>query len=99
MSPLITPDLLSTLYRMGHGDEILLANAHFPAETHNRRVLRVDGVSIEKLLAAIIPLFELDAYVDHPIKMTAPIGEEVLCYQRNKKNQSSFFNKSVTPSD
>jgi L-fucose mutarotase len=96
---LVNPDLLSTLYRMGHGDEILLANAHFPAETHNRRVLRVDGISIEKLLAAIIPLFELDAYVDYPIKMMTPIGEEGLCDQRNKKISHLFLKKGVTPAD
>ena len=33
ISPLISPDLLVTLYRMGHGDEIVLADAHFPGES------------------------------------------------------------------
>lgn len=78
ISPLIHPELLSIIYRMGHGDEILLANAHFPAETNNSQVLRVDGIGIERLLAAIMPLFELDAYVDSPIKMMSPIGDDVL---------------------
>jgi len=32
ISPLISPDLLAVLYRMGHGDEIVLADAHFPGE-------------------------------------------------------------------
>ena len=30
ISPLISPDLLAVLDRMGHGDEIVLADAHFP---------------------------------------------------------------------
>ena len=40
ISPLLGPDLLATLARMGHGDEIVLADAHFPAESIGRRVLR-----------------------------------------------------------
>ena len=40
ISPVIGPELLSVLYRMGHGDEIILADAHFPGETMGKRVLR-----------------------------------------------------------
>jgi L-fucose mutarotase/ribose pyranase (RbsD/FucU family) len=29
ISPLLSPELLATLYQMGHGDEIVLADAHF----------------------------------------------------------------------
>lgn len=61
ISPLLSPDLLNVLCRMGHGDEIVLADAHFPGETFNARVLRADGIKIADLLAAILPLFELDA--------------------------------------
>ena len=43
ISPLLSPDLLSVLYRMGHGDEIVLGDAHFPGEANNRRVVRADG--------------------------------------------------------
>jgi L-fucose mutarotase len=32
ISPLISPDLLAVLHRMGHGDEIVLADAHFPVD-------------------------------------------------------------------
>ncbi|HEY5590134.1 MAG TPA: RbsD/FucU domain-containing protein, partial [Paludibacter sp.] len=46
ISPLISPELLSVLARMGHGDEIVLADAHFPGETFNPRVLRADGLKI-----------------------------------------------------
>ena len=35
ISPLISPELLGVLARMGHGDEIVLADAHFPDETVN----------------------------------------------------------------
>lgn len=73
ISPLLSPDLLSTLYRMGHGDELVLADAHFPGESCNARVLRADGLGIAALLDAILPLFALDDYVDHPLLMMAAV--------------------------
>jgi L-fucose mutarotase len=78
ISPLISPDLLSVLYRMGHGDEIVLADAHFPGETYGRRVLRADGLRISDLLDAILPLFALDTYVDSPLIMMAPVPGDQL---------------------
>jgi len=78
ISPLISPDLLSVLSRMGHGDEIILADAHFPGETFNKNVLRADGLKISDLLAAILPLFELDAYVPHPLAMMAAVPGDTL---------------------
>jgi L-fucose mutarotase len=78
ISPLISPDLLSVLARMGHGDELILADAHFPGETFNKHVLRADGLRIPDLLAAILPLFELDAYVPHPLAMMAAVAGDTL---------------------
>ena len=78
ISPLISPDLLSVLYRMGHGDELVLADAHFPGETYGQRVLRMDGLRIADLLDAILPLFALDSYVESPLIMMAPVpGDQV----------------------
>ncbi len=73
ISPLLSPELLSTLCRMGHGDEIVLADAHFPGETMNDRVVRADGLRIPALIEAILPLFELDAYVSDPVVMMAAV--------------------------
>ena len=78
ISPLISPELLDVLARMGHGDEIVLADAHFPGETMGRRVVRADGLRIADLLDAILPLFELDAYVDDPLVMMAPVEGDTL---------------------
>ncbi|MGE9290898.1 MAG: L-fucose mutarotase [Puniceicoccales bacterium] len=78
ISPLLSPELLATLARMGHGDEIILADAHFPAESFNDHVIRADGLRIPDLLEAILPLFELDAYVDHPIVMMAAVEGDQL---------------------
>lgn len=78
ISPLLSPDLLGALYRMGHGDEIILADAHFPGETCNKNVLRADGLRIADLLNAVLPLFVLDPYVPDPVLMMAPVpGDEL----------------------
>lgn len=78
ISPLISPELLATLSRMGHGDEIILADAHFPGESFNNNVLRADGLRIPDLLAAILPLFELDSYVQHPLAMMSAVTGDTL---------------------
>jgi len=78
ISPLLSPELLSVLCRMGHGDEIVLADAHFPGETFGRRVLRADGLRIPDLLDAVLPVFELDSYVESPVMMMAPVEGDTL---------------------
>ena len=78
ISPVISPELLSILCRMGHGDEIVLADAHFPGETFNGLVIRADGIRVPELLDGILPLFELDAYVDAPLIMMAAVKGDKL---------------------
>jgi L-fucose mutarotase len=78
ISPLISPDLLAVLYRMGHGDEIVLADAHFPGETCGKRILRADGLKIPDLLDAILPLFALDTYVESPLIMMSAVPGDPL---------------------
>lgn len=62
ISSLISPELLKVLCEMGHGDEIVLADANFPAESMGQRVVRADGIGAAELLRAILPLFPLDQY-------------------------------------
>jgi L-fucose mutarotase len=76
INPIISPDLLKILAEMGHGDEIILSDAHFPGHTFcPKNVLRGDGLQIPDLLAGIIPLFELDGYDDPLIMMAAVEGD------------------------
>lgn len=69
---MITPDLLATLARMGHGDEIVLADANFPGERINKNVIRCDGSEISDLLEAILQLLPLDQSVKSPWLMMQP---------------------------
>lgn len=78
ISPLLSPELLATLSAMGHGDEIILADAHFPGDTFNENVIRADGLLVPDLLDAILPLFELDSYVEAPLVMMAAVEGDTL---------------------
>lgn len=75
--PSLSPELLKTLAEMGHGDEIVLADAHFPGHSVNPRTLRADGVDVATLLDGILPLFELDSYAP-PLVMMAAVPGDVL---------------------
>ena len=75
ISPLISPQLLKTLAEMGHGDEIIFSDAHFPAHSMGPKVIRADGLKVSDLLTAIIPLFELDSYAPPLVMMAAVAGD------------------------
>jgi len=77
ISPCISPDLLKVLAEMGHGDELVLADAHFPGHAMNAQVVRADGVDIATLLEGILPLFELDSYAAPLVMMAAVDGDQL----------------------
>jgi L-fucose mutarotase len=66
ISKYISPELLTVLHEMGHGDEIILADAHFPGHSIGPRVIRADG---------ILPLFELDSYAPPLVMMEVVPGD------------------------
>ena len=78
ISPVISPELLDTLFRMGHGDEIVLADAFFPGDSCNTRVIRADGIKVPALLDGILALMNLDSYVPYPAAMMAPVPGDTL---------------------
>jgi L-fucose mutarotase len=78
ISTLLSPELLNALYCMGHGDEIVLADAHFPGDSTNPNCIRADGLKIADLLSGIAPLFILDQYVENPLTMMAPVDRDQL---------------------
>ena len=71
--PIISPELLKILAEMGHGDELIISDAHFPAYSVSRQVVRADAVSSPEMMAAILKLIELDQYVEKPVAMMAPV--------------------------
>ena len=78
ISPVVDGALLAVLDRMGHGDEIVLADAHFPSFSSNATVLRVVAVGVPALLDGILPLLAIDTYVDDPLAMVEPVAGDVM---------------------
>jgi L-fucose mutarotase len=59
--PLLTPDLLHALASMGHGDELVIADANFPSASIARRLVALPGADAPRALEAILTVFPLDA--------------------------------------
>jgi L-fucose mutarotase len=75
---IISPDLIKVLMEMGHGDEIVLADGNFPAASLAQRLVRCDGHGVPELLDAVLQLFPLDTYVEHPVELMAiVVGDTV----------------------
>lgn len=67
ISPVISPDLLKVLAKMGHGDEISIVDGNYPAESVGIKVIRADGVGVPAILEAIVALLPIDNFVDENI--------------------------------
>ena len=79
LSPLHTPDLLYILASAGHGDELALVDSNFPAASHAKRLVRLDGASLPDALQACLQLFPLDTFVENPAlrMMQAHAADEI----------------------
>jgi L-fucose mutarotase len=73
ISPLLSPELLAVLARMGHGDDLVIADGNFPAEGVARRLVRADGHGVVPLLQAVLELLPIDTFVDDPILVMQPV--------------------------
>jgi L-fucose mutarotase len=69
IDPVLSPELLKVLCEMGHGDEVVLADSNFTAESLGRGkiVLRLPGVDMRTACAAVLSVFPLDSFVDQPV--------------------------------
>ena len=63
IDPLLPPELLATLRAMGHGDEIAIVDANFPAESSGRLLIRVDGSDATTVAGAVLSVMPLDSFV------------------------------------
>lgn len=71
----LTPDLLLYLREMGHGDELVIADANFPAAACARRLERLAGVTATEALSAVLSLMPLDSFVDAPARTMQVVGD------------------------
>ena len=68
---ILPPELLRVLCEMGHGDRLVIADGNFPSESvgKGKNVIRMDGHGTSQVLEAILQLFPLDTYVEHPVNL------------------------------
>ena len=79
ISPLLTPDLLWALAAAGHGDDIAVVDANFPAravasKTVFGRPIEVSGATVPELLSAILEVFPPDSFVPRPFLRMQVVG-------------------------
>jgi L-fucose mutarotase len=75
VDPLLGPELLHALRAMGHGDDIVLADANFPAEAAARRLIRVDGCDLARMLTAVLSVLPLDRTEAHAAAAMEVVGD------------------------
>ena len=78
IKPCISPELLYTLARMGHGDEIVIVDAFYPGHGMNSHVIRCDGLAASDVLDGILSLMNPDSYVEAPVVMMEPAAGDPL---------------------
>lgn len=77
---IISPQLLCELSKMGHGDELVIADGNFPCESvgKNAVVVRADGHGVAEILDAVLQLFPLDTYTEKPVGLMQVVpGDDV----------------------
>ena len=74
IDPLLTPQLLQVLAEMGHGDEIIVADANFTAASlsvgpdgRRKPIIHLPGAGIQRTAQALLSLLPLDTAVTQPI--------------------------------
>ena len=80
VDPMLSPELLSALRTMGHGDEIAIVDANYPAASSGRPVIRMDAApSTTRVAEAVLSLMPLDEFVPcaafHMQVVNDPAGE------------------------
>ena len=77
INPLLSPELLKILCEMGHGDEIVIADANFPSANYGQRVVRADGISGCDVLNAVLSVIPLDTYSEENLILMQLVPSDV----------------------
>jgi L-fucose mutarotase len=71
IDPALNADVLHALRAMGHGDDVIICDTNFPADSVARKtvlgkLLRIDNVTAARAARAVLSVMPLDSFVDHP---------------------------------
>ncbi len=75
IDPILSPDLLYALRAMGHGDEIVIADANFPGSSTGPDCIRADGSTASEVLQAVLSIMPLDNFVPDPALTMQVVGD------------------------
>ncbi len=75
LDPLLTPDLLHALRAMGHGDEIAIVDANYPAQSAGPDVIRLDAADATRVLEAVLSVMPLDTFVPEAAWRMEVVGQ------------------------
>jgi len=75
VDPLLSGDLLKILDDMGHGDVLMLVDRNYPAAASGKPVIRLGEVTVLRAASAILSVFPLDSFIDHPIERMEVDGD------------------------
>ncbi len=75
IDPILSPDLLYALRAMGHGDEIVIADANYPGTSSGPDCIRADGSSASDILQAVLSVMPLDTFVTDPALTMQVVGD------------------------
>ena len=101
IDPLLGPELLAVLRAMGHGDEIVIADANFPAEANAERLVRLDGVPGPRAVQAIVSVLPLDdAVPEAAFRMadsSAPDAVPGVCQEYAVVLAAAGYDRAIAP--
>ena len=91
---ILSPQLLKVLCEMGHGDEIVIADGNFPAESMGKDalVIRADGHGVPEILDAVLALLPLDQYTEKPAALMEVVPGDP-CVPESWETYRALLNK------
>jgi L-fucose mutarotase len=90
--PLLHADLLHALASMGHGDELVVADANFPAASIAKQLIHASGTSAPDALDAILSVFPLDTFM-RPAALTMQMVGDATAIPEPVKEFAEVFAK------
>jgi L-fucose mutarotase len=75
IDPILGPELLAILRAMGHGDEIAVVDANYPAAAMGRPLVRCDGLDATRVVDAILSVMPLDDFVPEACWRMEVVGD------------------------
>ena len=75
---------------MGHSDRLVIADGNFPAESMGKDaiVIRMDGHGTSEILEAVLQLFPLDTYVEHPVNLMQVMPGDAVVQQKDERGDA-----------